>query len=80
MKQTTILAAVRPWNTEHRSLKQQISYLKEVYGARIYEIQFDESDLSSEEIRQAIAEGKDVSSYIPEPVLTYIRQHGLYMG
>lgn len=78
MKQTIILAAVRPWKMEHRSLKQQISYLKETYGARIYEIQFDENDLSSEEIRQALARGEDVSSYIPEPVLSYIREHGLY--
>ena len=78
MEQTILLAAVRPWHVEHRSLDQQIQYLEKKYGARIYQIHFPETALSSEEIRQAAAGGQDISSYVPAPVAAYIKAHGLY--
>ena len=72
-KRQILLAAVRPWHVEHRSLDQQIQYLEKKYGARIYQIHFPETALSSEEIRQAAAGGQDISSYVPAPVAAYIK-------
>ncbi|MCR4962581.1 MAG: nicotinate-nucleotide adenylyltransferase [Firmicutes bacterium] len=34
--------------------------------------------ISSTEIRESIAAGRDVSQWTPKPVLTYIQSHGLY--
>lgn len=79
MEQTELLVAVRPWHEEqHKSLEQQIRYLEAKYGARIHQIHFHETDISSEEIRQAVARGEDISSYVPAAVADYISKHGLY--
>lgn len=78
MEQTVLLVAGRPYRQEHRSLEDQILYLEQKYGARIYPIRFHEIEISSEEIRKAVALGKAVESYVPEPVAEYIKAHKLY--
>jgi nicotinate-nucleotide adenylyltransferase len=35
-------------------------------------------DVSSSDIRSRLARGEDVAALVPEPVLAYIRKHGLY--
>lgn len=37
-----------------------------------------EYDISSTQIRQALAAGQDATQWLPEDVLVYIKQHGLY--
>jgi nicotinate-nucleotide adenylyltransferase len=46
-------------------------------GAVVRELAGIDSDVSSSAVRQAIAAGSDEVS-VPPPVLTYIREHGLY--
>jgi nicotinate-nucleotide adenylyltransferase len=35
-------------------------------------------DISASDVRARIARGEDVAALVPEPVLAYIRKHGLY--
>lgn len=50
----------------------------EKYGVMFRRIVTDPIELSSTEIRQAVKEGKDISSMVPEGVARFIREHGLY--
>ena len=78
MEQTILLGAGRPYGRPHRSLEDQIQYLKEKYGARIYPICFKEMDISSEAIRALAARGGSISRYVPLAVEKYIKSCGLY--
>ena len=78
MKQAVLLAAVRPYEQEHPDFETQIHYLQKKYGARIGALQFNEMDVSSEDIRNAAANGTLNGDCIPAPVERYIRLHGLY--
>lgn len=78
MKYAAILAAGRAYRNWHRSFEAQIRYLTERYGARIHPLHIPEMDISSEEIRTAVAEGRSVRDYVPEAVADYINKWGLY--
>lgn len=78
MSQTIILAAGREYEGIHRSLKGQMNYLKEKYGARIEYLHCREMDISSEEIRSLAAEGQSVKALVPEAVFAYMEQNHLY--
>ena len=41
-------------------------------------VEMEEVDISSTGIRQAVATGADISSWVPGGVGEYIREHGLY--
>ncbi len=47
-------------------------------GKGLISLPFKAMDISSTQIRQRIAEGLDVSAFVPAPVLDYINTHGLY--
>ena len=47
-------------------------------GATVYTVEIPQYDISSTNIRNAIAKGEDVTEYIPESVSEYIKEHGLY--
>lgn len=78
MKLAVILAAGRAYRQWHRSFEEQIEYLTKRYGARIYPLHIPEMDVSSEEIRAAVAQGHSVRAYVPEAVADYINDRGLY--
>ena len=78
MKQAVLLAAARTYEKDHRDFEKQINYLQEKYGARIGMIQFKEMDISSRQIRKAVALGQSIKDLVPGPVAGYIRIHGLY--
>jgi nicotinate-nucleotide adenylyltransferase len=78
MERTVLLVAGRPYNEEHRSFEEQISYLEQKYHARIYPIDFGEIGISSEEIRKKAANGDDFRPEVPEAVADYIEEHRLY--
>ena len=48
------------------------------YGARIYRLHSREMDVSSKEIRDMVSDGREPKGLLPEAVLAYIREHGLY--
>lgn len=80
MSQTVILAAGREYEGIHRSLKGQMNYLKEKYGAQIEYLHCREMDISSEEIRSLTAEGQSVKDLVPEAVFAYMEKNHLYQN
>jgi nicotinate-nucleotide adenylyltransferase len=60
------------------ALETQKSLLEEKYHARIHFLRNPHIDISSTAIREMIQEGQDPSAFVPESVLAYIHEHGLY--
>ena len=52
--------------------------IKDKYSADIRFIDFKEMDISSHTIRELVADGKDVSEFLPYKVYNYIKEHNLY--
>lgn len=78
MELAVLLVAGRAYRDDHQPLEKQIEYLARRYGAKIHPIHCREMDVSSEEIRAAVAAGQPISRYVPEAVEQYIMNHGLY--
>lgn len=72
------LVADREYEKDHRPLKDQIAYLKELYNARICLLHCKEMDISSAQIRQAAADGIQIQDWVPRAVGEYIAVHNLY--
>ena len=53
---------------------------KELPGISERVILFDKPriDINASEIRRRVAEGKPISDFVPKPVESYIKEHGLY--
>lgn len=78
MKLAVLLVAGRTYHDDHQPLEKQIEYLTRRYGAVIHPMHCREMDVSSEEIRAAVAGGRSIRGYVPEAVEQYIMDHGLY--
>lgn len=78
LRSATILAAKREYDDERLTLEQQISYLQEKYGARIFELHCREFSAASAQVRTMMANGHSVDELIPAPVEQYILEHSLY--
>lgn len=78
MAQAVLLVAGRNYRKSHRDLSEQIAFLKEKYGAKIYLLHCDVYDVASAQIRTMASEGLSIRPYVPEPVLEYIKKHRLY--
>lgn len=53
--------------------------LEKEYGAQFVLLPFDGPEISSTQIRNWVAEGKDISGVVPPKVAEYIQRHGLYL-
>ncbi len=73
----TLVCAVRG-DEDHVSLKACCDALKEKYDARTQILSLGRLDLSSSQIRARIADGLSVRYMVPDAVLSYIDEHGLY--
>ena len=78
LKEVVFLVADREYEHPVRSLEEQIAYLTEKYGARIYHLHCRVMDVASAQIRERLASGKTAEDLIPEAVSCYIREHDLY--
>lgn len=78
MALTSLMVSGREYEGAERSFDEQIAYLSEKYGAKIYPLHNEEVDIASADIRRCIAEGKDIVKDVPEAVAQYIKEHGLY--
>ncbi len=72
------MAAPRDYEDKNRSLDQQIDYLSQKYGADIRMLHCKEMDISSAELRDKVSKGESIDRYVPEEVMMYIKDHGLY--
>lgn len=50
------------------------------YGVMFRKILTEPIEISSTAVRKAVFEGKDISSFVPPLVESYIKTHGLYIG
>lgn len=75
----TILAAYRDEVNSRELMEEQIHRLKDKYHADVRLLITPLLHVASHELRRDIKEGKDISSYLPEAVVSYIKEHRLYL-
>lgn len=73
-----ILAAVRDDKGRERMEERRV-YLEEKYGARIRLLPLEKIPISSTDIRNRRKQGKSIRYMVPDPVLSYIEEHHLYL-
>ncbi len=74
---TNIVAAVRDHTTQPE-ITGQMNHLTGLYQARIHLLCTPNMDISSKMLRQYLKNGKTIRYYVPDPVVHYIRENGLY--
>ncbi len=77
LAEVTLLVARRPGETD-LELQAQVSRLEKLYGARVHFFAMEPYELSSTEIREAIAAGKVDSVPVPRDVRSFIQTNRLY--
>ena len=60
------------------AMKVKIKELEEKYNADIHLLPFLQLEISSTEIRKRIGKGQSVRYLVPDEVITYIEEKGLY--
>ena len=78
LRQTIILVAGREYEDARCSVEEQIASLKARYGADIRRLHCEEVDISSGELREMEARGRQIYKYVPKSVEHYIKEHGMY--
>lgn len=73
----TLVAAVRN-HISGEEMDAQIRYLREKLGARILKLDTPNIDISSGTIRRWLSLEKSIRYYVPDEVIRYIEEHGLY--
>lgn len=58
---------------------QQLQMLEKNYGAKVQLLDLCGPDISSTDVRNAVAEGRSIDSMVPSEVAEYIRAKGLYL-
>lgn len=74
-----MIAAVRN-GTDAAAMKIKIAELEQKYGARIRLLSFLNLEISSTDIRKRVREGKSIRYLVPDKVLHYIEEKGLYQN
>lgn len=59
--------------------ENHIQHLRDRYGARIMNVHFPLIDISSSAVLKRLREGKSVKYYLPDSVIKYINDNGLYL-
>ena len=73
----TILAAVRN-ATSMEAMEAQRNHLEQKWGAKVHLLNMPEIQISSTEIRNRLKQDKSVQGMLPEEVISYIKEKGLY--
>ena len=74
-----LVAAVRD-HMPQTLLNEQIDRLREKFHADIRKLESLNIDISSRTIRSWAAEGRSCRYYVPEPVIAYMEERGIYRG
>lgn len=72
------LAVVVRDDADVRALQAQKELLEQKYAATVVIVPFKKVAISSSDIRERIAKKQDVAELLPEKVLAYINENGLY--
>ncbi|MBQ3794740.1 MAG: nicotinate-nucleotide adenylyltransferase [Butyrivibrio sp.] len=73
-----IAVAGREVQGQEKTLAEQIAYLNSTYDLNIVSLQFQSEPVSSTLVRDKLKNGEDVSEYINQNELNYIKANGLY--
>ncbi len=76
-----IIAVAQRADAENHTYTDLIRKIREYegrYNAAIRPLDIRISDLSSSTVREYIAEGRDIRSFVPDKVAKYIKENGLY--
>lgn len=65
-------------HTPDVKLKMCAEHLRQVYGADIRFLDCPAVDISSEMIRKRVMEGRSIRYYVPDSVVRFIKEHGVY--
>ena len=63
---------------EGLDLKKHMDNVRDLFGAKVYEISSPQIDISSSDIRRCIKIGEDVSDFLPSGVWNIIKENKLY--
>lgn len=77
-KLCTLLVACRD-EAGTNDLKEKIAEMEQRYGTKCLIMNSPKIDAASSEIRQMMADGKDISEYVGEEVCAYIQEKKLYV-
>ena len=66
-------------NIEKEELNKQIDYLKNKFGAKIYNLYMPNIDISSTDIRDKVKHGMSIRYFTPDSVINYIQENKLYL-
>ena len=75
----TVVAAVRN-HTPTSLLEAEMERLRTKYGGRFIRLDMDNIDVSSHILRSWAAEKKSLKYYLPDRVIEYIKEEGIYGG
>ncbi len=64
---------------EQKKIQEKIDFFLKHFGVKIRLIEVAALELSSELVRGSLKSGKDVSELLPDGVLKYISENGLYL-
>lgn len=78
LKNADVLVAARKFDSGNETYETKANRLKEIYGAHINYIDFNEIDISSTEIRMRIKQHKSISELVNNSVEKYIYENKLY--
>jgi len=78
MRETELIVAVRHYSDDDVKIDEQIDHLQEKYHCIIHKLDTDYIDISSTDIRKAVALHKDITTMVPESVADYIWKEKLY--
>ena len=79
MQKCTLVCIRRESDKEiEEKLAERLSLYKERYGAKIVLLSVPALEMSSTEVREAIANGDDTSSMLPQSILKYVKDNKLY--
>ena len=73
----SVIAAVRG-DASMEAMKAKMKEVEEKYNADIHLLPFLQLEISSTEIRKRIGKGQSVRYLVPDEVITYIEEKGLY--
>ncbi len=74
----SILAAYRKHQRQEEFFRH-IAYLNEKYPGKFYPLDTPNLEVSSQEIRQRVRQGRTIRYLVPKTVETYIQEHKLYI-
>ena len=73
----TLVVAVRD-HASSDELNQEIKRLSAEYEGRFTLLDTMNIDVSSHQIRSWVSEGKSLKYYVPDPVISYMKENGIY--